>query len=509
VHKASYAGECSERNPCSSDQLFCLEGILQGECAEPWKIQFDRHKCARYCAPSEFSGVEHTATPAAGPNAQQRIAEPELTNAFLGPCSVSNPCGEDQFYCVQGANKGACSPKGDLRFYSHAHGCERFCASSGADGASGGRQVLKAVCYTPVPERRDSGGGSWNSTDFMAEEASALWSSAEGRGDLRTLRMLGANGVRLHTAKRHAGSHRRFLDEASREGLQVVTGFVGNPECIRRGFNCYHDIKALYSAKLMNGFLDATGKAYHPALRLMVLLEQPDHALHQNSFATAAGMEGRLLGRAAASALDAVLDAEKELKVQGVLPNFTVTFPFKKCHGCAHFGDHPALGQMAELRAALQNPEKVGYTPNNDLWAAYQARFVNSVDTSHSFTDFRRYFLELYDGTFQGTPVFISKYRVQNVWIDLRDELQSVLKTAESGSSMLTGIAFYEFQAHGGDRTPTSTSGLFDLGFRSIGHFRAWGEAWTSWCLDPVRRDDSSSGTAVLLPEVVALAYMA
>merc|ERR1719446_1289227 len=81
------------------------------------------------------------------------------------------------------------------------------------------------------------------------------------------------------------------------------------------------------------------------------------------------------------SAFDAVLDAEKEFGMQEVQLQVTVTWSTALCPACVSHGNIPAVGQMAELRNAMENPAAYGYTPRNNLMEAYSRRFVNSFNT--------------------------------------------------------------------------------------------------------------------------------
>merc|ERR1719382_1491642 len=167
--------------------------------------------------------------------------------------------------------------------------------------------------------------------------------------------------------------------------------------------------------------------------------------------------------KAILSALDGLLEAESSLEVEGALPNVTVPFSFATCEVCERLGDKPALGQMAELREAAQNPEDYGYTPKNDLWAAYQSRFVNSVSTDLTAKDFKQYFLNAYDKHFQDTPVFISEYRAEGLWAESPHALRQMVDVAKGNASMLLGVALPEFQARKDRGEDAGSAGIFEL----------------------------------------------
>merc|ERR550532_3819514 len=114
----------------------------------------------------------------------------------------------------------------------------------------------------------------------MSEEALPMWDRS-GRGDLRIIRSLGANTVRLY-GNNPGNSHANFLDAAHREGLGVMPGMSDHPyyqqvpgSCISTGFDCFSQIKPLYAMNLQKGFL-TINRTYHPALRVMNILNEAD-----------------------------------------------------------------------------------------------------------------------------------------------------------------------------------------------------------------------------------------
>jgi len=208
------------------------------------------------------------------------------------------------------------------------------------------------------------------------------------------------------------------------------------------------------------------------------------------------------------SAFDAVLDAEREVGVVGPPLNITATFSFAVCHLCPSFADKPGLGQMAVLRRAMQMPEEVGYKARNDLWAAYQRRFVNSVNTESPSEEFQRLFLRDYDShaAFQGVPVFIGEYH-SPVRAVQRQDLGEILEAAANASSLLTGICFFEFQVRydkGGNGRGEMSYGMFGLGTLPATTVNVRGTNFTGWCLTPVA---DMLDPQTLVPAAVAEAF--
>eukprot|EP00418_Pyrodinium_bahamense_P083834 CAMPEP_0179053940 /NCGR_PEP_ID=MMETSP0796-20121207/22532_1 /TAXON_ID=73915 /ORGANISM="Pyrodinium bahamense, Strain pbaha01" /LENGTH=200 /DNA_ID=CAMNT_0020750553 /DNA_START=1 /DNA_END=599 /DNA_ORIENTATION=+ len=188
--------------------------------------------------------------------------------------------------------------------------------------------------------------------DFMSEAAKPLW-GPRGRHDLKVIKQLGANTVRLY-GNNPANDHRSFLEEAQALGLGVVVGISDYPyiqmpgNCMSTQQNCYQQVKESYLGNLRGGFLQEN-RTYHPALRQVIVINEPD--LKAPGIASP-----RLFIRAIISAIDGMLGAEKAANVTGALPNFTATFSFGVCSECSAFATVPSLGQMWQLRDAMLNP---------------------------------------------------------------------------------------------------------------------------------------------------------
>lgn len=291
-----------------------------------------------------------------------------------------------------------------------------------------------------------------------------------------------------------AFDHRPFLDEAKVQGLHVLAGISDYPylqmpgNCLQTQHNCYLQVKNAYKQNLMLGFLDMPTRTYHPALRAVILMNEPDL-----KFLPAEVPE--LFCKALASALDGVLDAEKEMGVVGPRPNFTATFSFGVCWNCSGAGANPGLGQMRDLRRAMWKPESVGYHASNDLWKAYQERFENSVNTANPARGpggFKRFFLDDYNRLFPSTPVFVGEYH-SPATADLRGDLEAVLELAEDPATMLTGISFFEFQVRYDKGGAEMSFGIFGLGDKALSQVTLGAPAAATgqgtfpvWCLEPV-----------------------
>lgn len=351
----------------------------------------------------------------------------------------------------------------------------RGAASEKKEARNVAKQIIKGISYGPVPLRKH---GRLPDDDFMSETTEALWGN--GRRDLAIIRALGATTVRLY-GNDPALDHTEFLDEAMAQGLEVILGISDYPytqmpdNCFSTNFNCYQQVRDQYIENLKRGLL-SVGNVYHPTLQTIILMNEPDLKFPGGP---------RSYCKALVSAFDAVLDAEKAMGVAGEAPAFTATFSFGVCPRCSDMGWKPALGQMIELRKAMMHPESVGYTTKNDIWAAYQARFINSVNTANPATDIRRLFLDNYDELFPRVPVFIGEYHSPRM-LDQKRDLQTILDIAANESTMLQGISFFEYQVRYDKGGSEMSFGMFGLSDRTITDMRIGYGAFSVYCLTPL-----------------------
>jgi len=365
-------------------------------------------------------------------------------------------------------------------------------------------ELIRGVSYGPVPLKSIDGASSLPADDWFCDEAVPMWGPA-GRRDLSVISSMGANLIRLY-GNNPTYDHTNFLDEAVREGLGVAAGMSDYPfyqmtpgSCLRAtDFNCFSQVKPLYLQNLQNGFLTADRK-YHPALKYMNILNEPD--LKMPSSATNGGPEGpKQMARSLISAFDAMLEAEKEAGVTGPLINFTATFSYAICASCEGFPDKPALGQMWVLDDAMRNPEKYGYTPINDISAAYTARFLHSFNTQNPATDLQHQFLDDYSVHFPTTPVYIGEYH--RVHANQTEDLEMILSLAEV-NPLFFGISFFEYQVAYWKTGSEMDFGMFGLGDFEVASMPYFGQTFSIYCLSP--QDSASSGMS--MPDAVAAVY--
>merc|ERR1719210_2641330 len=240
-------------------------------------------------------------------------------------------------------------------------------------------------------------------------------------------------------------------------------------------------------------------RQYHPSLKYMNIINEPD--LKMPASATTGGIaEVMQMCRSIISSFDAMLDAEEDAGVIGPLINFTATFSYAICPGCEWFSGKPGLGQMAMLDDAMKHPEKYGYTPRNDITAAYAARFTHSFNTQNPATDLQHQFLDDYAAFFPTTPVYIGEYH--RVGGNQTEDLETILKLAERNPLFL-GISFFEYQVSYWKTGSEMDFGMFGYGDYKKASMPYFSKTYDVWCVVP--QESPASGTT--LPGALAKAY--
>jgi len=367
----------------------------------------------------------------------------------------------------------------------------------------GGAELIKGISYGPVPLRSMEGASSLPSDDWFCNEAVPMWGRS-GRGDLRVMKQLGANMVRLY-GNNPENDHTNFLDEAHEEGLSVAVGMSDWPyyqkrpgNCLDTELNCFTQIQPLYLENLRKGFLRPDG-TYHPSLKYMNILNEPDLKVPADT--DTGGPEGPVkMARAMISAFDAMLDAEIEAGVTGPLINFTATFSFAICSACSLFKGTPALGQMAQLHDAMHHPENYGYTPKHDILAAYNARFTHSFNTQSPASAIQYQFLPSYAEYFTSTPVYIGEYH--RVFANQVEDVGLALSLAQQNPLFL-GISFFQYQVAYWKAGSEREFGMFAFGSSSLTSMEYFGKTFDVYCLEP--QPDGASG--MVMPSALSTAY--
>mmetsp|Transcript_43697 Transcript_43697/g.101974 ORF Transcript_43697/g.101974 Transcript_43697/m.101974 type:complete len:595 (-) Transcript_43697:47-1831(-) len=369
--------------------------------------------------------------------------------------------------------------------------------------------LMKGVSYGPVPLKK-GGGAPLAQDDWMVEAAKPMW-GPRGRGDLQVIRELGANTVRLYGNNPNQ-SHRGFLDQAHALGLEVIPGVSDFPytqmypgRCVDTDYDCFNQTRDYFASNLAKGFL-TDAQEYHPALKHFVLVNEPDLKIPGGATVVAGGPE--LMVKAIISALDGVLEAEKDANVTGTLINFTATFSYAICIACDELNYTPGLGQMAALEDGLLFPERYGYEPRNNVSEAYRTRWTHSFNTNNPARDLQPQFFRIYTERFRTTPVFIGEYHNTLLAylqppLTLADDLAEVLDLANT-TDLFLGISFFQFQVAYWKGGTEEHFGLFGLGHYEIAAMPYYGHDFKVWCLVPMMSPATPNST---LPAVLAEAY--
>lgn len=337
----------------------------------------------------------------------------------------------------------------------------------------------------------------------------------EGRDDLGTISRLGANAVRVWKSFgiESAHSHGQFLDRAQEVGLYVIPGFETDMVC--DDFDCYQSWYNAATTAFNLGYL--SGGAWHPTIRMIVLLDQPDALNFQGTITppekptTDAG-KAKARVRASLSALDGFLRAEQDAQVTDTdKVNITIawgTGPLTsidgKETGYGYYG-------FQDMIAGVADPSIADYTLKgvtlDELQAAYKSRWTNSMD-SYSDWDYIRGKLDpKYDSAFPNAPWFLSSFDGNKQSFDsMVQDLTETLGEAKKGGSFL-GVTFRQFQLS--YDVPNTAYGMFGLGDGTIGigetgdvcqedviHHTPTCQKWPVFCL--------TSTTETRQPEAIA-----
>lgn len=296
------------------------------------------------------------------------------------------------------------------------------------------------------------------------------WGPA-GRDDLASIKKLGANAVRLYHSfgLETESDHGSFLDHAEKNELFVMPGFHTQMNCPK--FDCYDAWKAAAKAGFAKGFLK--DGAWHPAVKMIILQHEPDAlnfggaTIDDCSKVGAPGAEARCRLKAALSALDGFLAAEKEAGIVNSTVNLTISWSSAARDSVDdHLKGEVGIWGFHDMRIGVQDPNHAYYKPRSslaELQEAWQTRWTNSM-TSSSDWDFINEKVAANYHSFLPTPWFLSEYR--GVDGDIQQDLETMDSEAKKGGAFI-GVSMYQFQT---DYTANSTAdGIFGLGKLSIG----------------------------------------
>ncbi|CAE7900351.1 unnamed protein product [Symbiodinium necroappetens] len=347
-------------------------------------------------------------------------------------------------------------------------------------------QTMKGVSYGPAPVKK--AGSPINGDDYMADITGAMWADW-GRGDLELIKQLGGNTIRMYGNDANT-SHRAFLDLAYEKGIDVVAGmsdfgFTQGPDnCLINDWYCFDEAYFYFHKNLLMGFAIDSFKRYHPALKALILANEPDLKVHPRS----------LTCRAMASVFDAILEAEKDVGVTGNPIALTITWSFALFPDANVHPNAPALGQMEEFWACLQKgteKEPINYTPRNDLVQAFRKRFVHSFNTANKAREVANMMLNKYSQSSFWTPtlkvpVFIGEYH--SVHGNMEEDLTEAVQLAKSPRyPYFMGYSFFEFSRSYWKGGPEMEFGMFGYGDCPLMDMNYTGNTYTIWNLIPLK----------------------
>lgn len=356
---------------------------------------------------------------------------------------------------------------------------------------------VKGVSYGPAPVKKP--GSPLNNDDFMADITGAMWADW-GRGDLQLIKDMGGNTIRMYGNDANT-SHRSFLDLAYKKGIDVIAGmsdfgFTQGPDnCLINDWYCFDEAYFFYHKNLLMGFAIDDFKRYHPALKALILANEPDLKVHPRS----------LTCRAMASVFDAILQAEKDVGVTGNPIALTITWSFALFPDAQVHPNAPALGQMEEFWKCLQqgtDRPPINYKPKNDLVKAFRERFVHSFNTANKAEEVARMMLDKYVHSSFWThelkvPVFIGEYH--SVHGDMMRDLSTAISMAKSSRyPFFMGYSFFEFSRSYWKGGPEMEFGMFGYGDCPLMDMNYTGLTYTIWNLIPLKDRHHSDLPAAL-----------
>jgi hypothetical protein len=363
------------------------------------------------------------------------------------------------------------------------------CGGGGSGGGGGGNHTkgpppavpsgptlplrpLRSLSYSSLPNRDYKLADPLPAQDMMQEGYAAQW-GPDGRDDLGLMKTLGANAVRLYHSLGIEGQHDHgaFLDRAKDIGIHVLPGFHTQMQDQCEGFNCFNYWKQATLDALDKGFMIQKNKTWHPAVSILVLLEEPDAAVTATiQTCDDPKHPNRCWIRAVLSAMDGVLAAEKERGVKNGTVNFTASWSFAKLTSADGTVTGPGFFGFQDIVLGANDPWKyAGYKPVVGLDAvadAFRTRWTHSMSAE---VDPESLQTNVFDklkslSAVKSTPWFISSFRSEQplkTTDKLKQEIEFLDSEAKKGGAFL-GVSIYQFQKSYQDAH--DDNGLFRLG---------------------------------------------
>jgi len=380
--------------------------------------------------------------------------------------------------------------------------------------------AMRGICYGALPckEHHCADQGGMVSEDMVQEAYAKEWGKApEGRDDLQTIASLGANTVRLYHSLGEdvLHDHSRFLDRAQEVKLNVLAGYHTYGSCPK--FDCYKTWKKVTLQGFKDGFRtrrtrDGRKRGWHPAVSALILLNEPDFF---GAFPECEPAGAWCRVKAALSALDGVLAAERQAKVDPGRVKLTVTWSFGMMPSIDGKEHAPGMFGFQDMVAGIADPSLAHYKPRSsqaELEHAFKTRWMNGVNTQAPWGFVKAVIANNY-AKYAPVPWFIGEYGANGQSYDtIKGDLVDMQKTAEEDPSFL-GAAFFQFQTAHFKGGPELNFGLFKLGDQELFEMHPpcdiglpdCHKPQPVYCLSPVL--DWLPGSMALRAEAVAAAW--
>jgi len=333
-----------------------------------------------------------------------------------------------------------------------------------APGSMPPLQPMRGVVYGALPCTASFGCGH-PAEDMVQVGYEEQW-GVKGRDDLGIMAKLGANSVRLYNSlgMDMNRDHSRFLDYSQRLGINVLPGYHLDASKMHGqcpGFDCFQKWKTATLEGFERGY--KKGDSWHPAVAAAILLNEPD-GFESLPECQPQGAWCRV--KAAISALDGVLAAEKEAGVSAGRVRFTVTWSFATRESIDGEQRGPGNYGFQDMIAVVQNPQIAHYTPRTslgDLQEAFRTRWVHGLNTKSPWNFVRDIISKDYH-RFQPIPWFIGEYGASGQDEDtIRADLESMEAHALEDTAFV-GAAFLQFQTNYKKGGVGMDFGMFGLG---------------------------------------------
>jgi len=367
---------------------------------------------------------------------------------------------------------------------------------------------LKGLHYNPVPCAKGDAepGGLCRKRrttppplDYVQQGYAPLWDE-NLRDDLGTIKKLGASAVRIESAigLESKNDHNGFLDRAENLSLQVFPGFYTQLWC--PNFDCFDSWKKAALDGFKQGY--QKGDGWHPSVGMVVLMNEPDSLNLGGVDATkCVGVdEAKCRVRAALSALDGVLQAEKEAGMNLTVRSVNLTIAWSQTVKTSIDGkvdQGVGIYGFQDMIAGIEDPDLAAYTPKSskqELAMAFKTRWTHGLNAVNDWGYIKGKVEENYDSLFGTTPWILTAFTGRELTTQkLTKDLEDILKDANSGGHFL-GVTLHSFQ-NDYTKAETERTGVFALGNDTLGMtqsvcqedvqtHRAVCNTWNVYCLE-------------------------